>query len=146
MSHGVSTTLRRLTRFYAVGLLSLTVKLGILTLLVEWASWGYLWATALSVEAAIVHGFLWHHLWTWRDRRSCVEARDLLVRLLRHNAVTGALALLANLALMRLLVGTIGLHYLLAGGVATALAGLANYFIADSLVFVTPRRWREHTL
>ena len=132
--------LARFGRFNAVGVLSVTVKLGVLTALVEWAGAGYLVATALSVEAAILHGFFWHQFWTWGDRRDRLAGHQLVFRLVRYNAANGVLAVAVNLGLMGVLVGGFGLHYLPAAMIATVTAGLVNFLISDRFVFVRERR------
>jgi putative flippase GtrA len=100
------------------------------------AGLGYLLSTALSVEAAILHGFFWHHCWTWRERRLSVRLTDLLLRAVRYNLAVGILAFTVNLGIMRGLVEGFGVHYLLAGLVATVCAGLLNFLISDSFIFV----------
>ena len=35
----------------------------------------YLTATALAVELAVLNNFVWHQLWTWRDRPSLTLMR-----------------------------------------------------------------------
>jgi putative flippase GtrA len=44
----------------------------------------------------------------------------------------------ANLVAMRLLVDDLGLHYLAANLVATATAGIANFFLSELVVFIAP--------
>jgi putative flippase GtrA len=122
--------LRRFTRFNAVGILTLAAKLSVMAALRE-GGLHYLWATALATEVAILHGFLWHHHWTWRDR----GRSDLLRRLVQYNAGNGALAIAVNLAVMRALTGWLGLHYLPAVAAATAVAGAANYFLSDLVIW-----------
>lgn len=130
----------RLLRYNAVGALTVSLKLGTLTALQECTDFGYLLSTAASVELAIIHGFVWHHCWTWGDRRAGVGAGALAVRLLRYNLLNGNLALCSNLLVMQLLVGEWGIHYLLAGIAATAVAGITNYLLSDWAVFRAPLR------
>jgi putative flippase GtrA len=132
--------LLRFLRFNAVGLGNLTLKLALLSALVKAARLDYLPATAISVEAALLHGFFWHHFWTWRDRRGGLTTGDMLARLLRFHLVTGLVALAANLLVMRVLVGTLGLHYLPSAVAATAAAGTAGFFLSNALVFLVPSR------
>ena len=60
----------------------------------------YLLATALAVEAAVVHNFLWHERYTWADRVQ-PSWRKSLPRLLRFNLTTGGVSIAGNLALMK---------------------------------------------
>jgi putative flippase GtrA len=32
-------------------------------------------ATAVAVELAVLHNFVWHHCWTWRDWPSATSAK-----------------------------------------------------------------------
>lgn len=124
----------RWLKFNAVGALGIGVQLAILLALKSGLHFNYLPATALAVEAAVLHNFLWHERYTWADR---VEPswRKSLPRLLRFNLTTGAFSILGNLALMRLLVGLGGLNYMVASAIAIALCSLANFVVSDRVVF-----------
>ena len=123
-----------LLRFYTVGAVGVVVQLAALTILKSGLHLDYLPATALAVEAAILHNFFWHERWTWEDRtRSTGAGRT--GRLIRFHLTTGALSILGNLAFMELLVGRLGVPYLLANAIAIALCSVLNYLAADRLVF-----------
>jgi len=122
----------RFIRFNAVGVAGFAVQLAALWLLAG-AGLHYLAATAVAVEAAILHNFAWHERWTWRDRPAGGRARG--ARLARFHAVNGAVSLLGNLLLMPLLVGGAGLPVLLANLVASAACAAVNYAGADRIVF-----------
>lgn len=121
--------LLRWGRFNAVGGLGIVVQLATLAALKSGLGLDYLPATALAVEAAILHNFWWHQRWTWADR----PAASTAARLVRFNLTTGAASILSNLILMRLLTGY--LHYLAANLVAIAVTSIANYLLADRWVF-----------
>jgi putative flippase GtrA len=125
----------RFWRFNAVGLLGFAVQLGLLALLVQ-AGVHYLAATALAVEAAILHNFLWHERWTWRDRPGAGLTR--LARLARFHVVNGGVSLAGNMLLMPLLVGAGGLPVLAANGLAVLACAVVNFFGADRIVFLRP--------
>lgn len=61
-------TLRRWLVFNVVGGLGVVVQLSALAALTLEAGMHYLLATGLAVEIAVVHNFIWHQCWTWRDR------------------------------------------------------------------------------
>jgi putative flippase GtrA len=122
----------RFWRFNAVGMLGFAVQLGLLALLVR-LDVHYLVATAIAVEAAILHNFLWHERWTWRDRPGRGRAR--LARLGRFHVVNGGVSLAGNLLLMPLLVRGGGLPVLAANGVAVLACAAVNFVGADRLVF-----------
>lgn len=126
------TLARRAGRFYLVGALGLGVQLGAL-----WAFRGllntpYLLAAALAVELAVLHNFLWHERWTWADR---TPAAGCAGRLWRFHLSNGFLPLAVNLALMRLLAGEMGMHYLAAGTLGVAVCAVLNFSAAEWFVY-----------
>jgi putative flippase GtrA len=121
----------RWLKFNAVGAIGIGVQLAALFLLENALHVDYLLATALAVEAAILHNFLWHERFTWADRRS----RNRIARLARFNLTTGMFSLLGNLAAMKLLVGALGLPYLPANAAAVAACSLLNFLVSDRVVF-----------
>lgn len=122
----------RFWRFNAVGVLGFAVQLGVLALLVH-AGVHYLAATAIAVEAAILHNFAWHERWTWQDRPT--TGRPRLGRLARFHAVNGGVSLAGNLLLMPLLAGVYGLPVVPANAVAVLACAAINFLGADRLVF-----------
>jgi putative flippase GtrA len=124
--------LRRWLKFNAVGAIGILVQLAALAIFKGALRVPYLLATALAVETAVLHNFVWHELWTWRDRRG---EGGVPMRLLRFNLGNGAVSLLVNLVFMRLLVGRFHMQYLIANLIAIAAGSLANYLVSDTLVF-----------
>ena len=122
--------MRRWAIFNAVGALGFVVQLGILTLLLE-GGLHYVAATALAVEAAILHNFCWHRLWTWRDR----PKDSLLPTLGRFHLANGVISLAGNAAAMWALVGAAGMAPLPANLVAVAACAVGNFLISKRLVF-----------
>ena len=102
--------LLRWVKFNAVGALGVAVQLGTLALLVSGLRVDYLVATAVSVESAVMHNFIWHERFTWAERAT----NSRLVRFFAFNFSNGAISLLGNIALMKLLTGVVGLNYLAA--------------------------------
>ena len=99
----------------------------------------YLAATVIAVEAAVVHNFVWHEQFTWVDRTR-VEGlqpswRRSLPRLVRFNLTNGAVSIIGNLALMRVMVGQGHMNYLLANGIAIILCSVANFLVSEMWVF-----------
>ena len=92
----------------------------------------YLWATALAVEAAVLHNFLWHERWTWRGR---IPKQGVWLRLARFNLTTGMMSIVSNLVLMRLLVGQLHMQYLAANLLAIAATSIANFLLSEWFVF-----------
>jgi dolichol-phosphate mannosyltransferase len=123
----------RFLRFNLVGALGIAVQLLVLELLRR-AGVHYLVATVLAVEAAILHNFVWHERYTWRDRRD-VSRWESCARLLRFHLANGAVSLLGNALLMRWLVGELLLPVLPANLLAIAACGVLNFLLGDRLVF-----------
>ena len=127
--------MKRFLKYNAVGAMGLALKFAALVALVEWAGLGYLVAAAIAVEASVLHNFGWHLRWTFRDRSAGLSAREVCACLLRFHFGAGAVAMVANLGVMRLLVEGFGVHYFIANVAATIFAGLANFTLAELVVF-----------
>jgi len=121
----------RWLKFNAVGGVGLLVQLAALWLLERAAGVQYLVATVLAVEIAIVHNFVWHRLWTWRDHPPESVAR----RLLRFHLANGLVSLLANFILMALFAGALHVPLIPANLLSVGLAGLLNFALAEIWVF-----------
>jgi putative flippase GtrA len=152
-------TLIRWLKFNFVGAIGIAVQFAALFLLKSILHLNYLAATAISVEAAVVHNFVWHEKFTWADRikvdrvtidqvktdrittgriataNAYSSLRSSLLRFARFNLSTGAVSILGNLGLMKMLVGQGHMNYLLANAIAVVLCSLANFLVSDGWVF-----------
>jgi putative flippase GtrA len=126
-------TLRWL-KFNAVGALGIGVQLAVLLALKSGFHLNYLLATALAVEAAVVHNFLWHERYTWADRVR-PSWRKSPLRLLRFNLSTGGISIAGNLGLMKVLAGLDHMNYVAANAIAIALCSLVNFLVSNEYVF-----------
>ncbi len=63
-----AATLIRWCKFNLVGVIGILVQFAALFFLKSVMHCNYLAATALAVEAAVVHNFVWHERYTWADR------------------------------------------------------------------------------
>jgi putative flippase GtrA len=124
----------RWLKFNFVGGIGIGVQFGALFLLKRVLNFDYMFATAFAVEAAVVHNFVWHEQFTWADRVQPSWRRSL-ERFGRFNLTTGAVSIVGNLALMRVMVGEGHLNYLLANAIAIALCSIANFLVSDGWVF-----------
>ena len=88
----------------------------------------YLIATALAVETAVIHNFLWHERFTWADR-----AGAGFTRFLKFNLTTGLFSIGGNLLLMKLLVGLGHMNYLLANGIRSRHVRSSTFWSAMGL-------------
>jgi putative flippase GtrA len=80
-----AVTLIRWCKFNLVGAIGIFVQFAALFFLKSVMHCNYLVATALAVEVAVVHNFVWHERYTWADRvanPSGAKAQSLLTRLI----------------------------------------------------------------
>ena len=132
-----TSTFIRWCRFNFVGGIGIVVQFAALFLLKSVLHFNYLAATAIAVEAAVVHNFVWHEQFTWADRVKSNRAawRQSLPRLLRFHLGNGAVSILGNLALMKVMVGEGHMNYLAANAIAIVLCSLANFLVSNEWVF-----------
>jgi putative flippase GtrA len=130
-----SGLLIRWVKFNAVGLVGVGVQLTALDLLTKAAGVYYLVATPLAVETAVLHNFLWHERYTWRDRTTVQGGAGVLQRLLRFHLTNGLLSLVANTLLMRLLAGIWHVPLVAANSLCIVTCSLANFLMSHNLVF-----------
>jgi dolichol-phosphate mannosyltransferase len=131
--------LRRWIAFNLVGGLGILIQLFTLAALTAGVGLDYRLATGLAVELAVLHNFLWHERWTWRDRVG-QDTPGRWKRLLRFQIANGTLSLGGNLVLMQVLVGTWAMNYTLANVVSITLCSILNFLASDRLVFARTRR------
>ena len=124
----------RFGKFSLVGLIGFGMQLAVLSFLTR-DGMNYLLATGLAVESAILHNFIWHQRFTWADRGRPLFPHTLR-RLLRFQLSNGAISLLGNLLLMRLLVGSLRWPVIAANRVTVLGCSLANFLVSDEWVFV----------
>jgi putative flippase GtrA len=125
---------RRWSRFNLVGGIGIVLQLALLFLLKSVFHFSYLAATAVAVEATVVHNFLWHERYTWADRVQA-SRRESMQRLLRFNLTNGAVSIGGNLALMKVMVKFGHVNYLAANGITIALCSLVNFVVSNEYVF-----------
>ncbi len=126
--------LYRWLAFNSVGALGIVVQMSTLFLLVGTLDLNYLLATAIAVEAAVLHNFFWHENWTWADR--AIKCKDRWFRrLIFFHLANGLFSLVGNLVLMRLFVGGLGMNYVVANILAIALCAIMNFLAGDRFVF-----------
>lgn len=135
-SVSIKATFGRWLRFNAVGLVGVGVQIAVLALLARGFRWNVLLATALAVEAAVIHNYLWHERFTWRDRGLHVDLYQRFLRFLRFNIANGAVSLFGNVVLMYLFAEKLGIPLLRANLLAIGCCALVNFFVSDRFVFI----------
>jgi putative flippase GtrA len=123
-------------KFNAVGAIGIGVQLAALAVFRSLLKLDYLLATALAVEIAVIHNFLWHERFTWADRPAS-RVTHSLARLGKFNASNGAVSIVGNLVLMRLLRGELKFNYVTSNLFAIILCSLVNFLLGDRFVFDT---------
>ena len=121
----------RFLKFNGVGLAGFALQLGLLALLLS-LGLNYLVATGLAVELTVLHNFVWHERWTWKDRPAGTRRMH---RLWRFHAANGLVSLVGNILLMRLFVGVLGWPAVPANLLAVLLCSLVNFTASDRFVF-----------
>jgi putative flippase GtrA len=134
---GGTHLIRRWFAFNGVGMIGVGVQLTALAVLTRTTGLHPVVATALAVETAILHNFLWHQRWTWRDRPSR-SPRAALVRLARFHAFNGLISLVGNVAIVALLT-PLGMGPVAASAIAIAVCSLVNFMTSEMVVFKTAR-------
>jgi putative flippase GtrA len=133
----------RWVKFNIVGAVGVLVQLAGLWVLIHVFRCNYLVATALAVETAVVHNFLWHQRFTWADRVG-QRGRETAVRFLQFNLANGSVSIVGNLLLMGVFVGGLHLRVLLANVLSILACSGVNFCLSEVYVFraraISPRR------
>jgi putative flippase GtrA len=130
------TTARRWLKFNFVGLIGIGVQLLALFLLKSALHMNYLFATALAIEAAVVHNFLWHERFTWADR----AAKTRFAQFIKFNLTNGAISIFGSVLLMTFFAGNLRIPYLAANLMTIGCCSVFNFLASDRLVFRLVRR------
>lgn len=124
----------RLARFSLIGLLGAVLQLSLLQLMTQYVHLNGLVAAAAAVEITLLHNFLWHEKFTWRDRSSkCLPQR--MTRLWRFHLGNGFISLFGNTVLIYCLAERLKLPVLSSAIAAIGLCSLANFLLADRWVY-----------
>ena len=130
----MTTSFRLWMKFNTVGMFGMGVQLIVLTALKTGLKVGYLAATVIAVETAVLHNFVWHERWTWVERTRARTA-GVLDRLLRFHLANGLISIGGNVLMMWVLVSKFGVHYFLANIAAIGTCAVLNFAASDRLVF-----------
>jgi putative flippase GtrA len=122
-------------RFAGVGLIGWGVQVVALFGLTS-AGVHYVLATALAVEFTVLHNFVWHELYTWRNTRA-TSAAAVAVRLLRFNVTTAVVSIVGNVMLTALLVECLHVVPAVANALAVPVLSIVNYAIASRWIFAS---------
>jgi putative flippase GtrA len=112
--------------------MGMVVQLVSLALLDRWTVGHYLCATAAAIELALLHNFVWHLHYTWRDRR---DNSAILSQLVRFHLSNGLVSFLGNLALIPIIVHGAHIPLLVSNGVAILCCSIVNFFLGNNWAF-----------
>jgi putative flippase GtrA len=124
----------RFGKFNLVGVLGAALQLLLIWLLTKPLRLPAIAATPLAVEIVVLHNFVWHQRFTWRDRQ-LNNMREKMARLWRFHLGNGLVSLLGNTALIYLLVDCFNLPIIPASIAAIIACSLLNFVIADRWVY-----------
>jgi putative flippase GtrA len=125
-------TFIRWGKFNLVGAIGMVVQLAALALFNRCTAGHYLYASAAAVEITLLHNFVWHLHYTWRDRR---DNSAMMSQLMRFHLSNGLVSMLGNLALMRILVDNAHLPVLAANCLAILCCSVVNFCLGDYYAF-----------
>ncbi|MGD0295299.1 MAG: GtrA family protein [Terracidiphilus sp.] len=122
----------RWCKFNLVGAAGMAVQLASLAFFNRCFAGHYLAASAAALELTLLHNFVAHLHYTWRDRR---DSSALFAQLLRFHLSNGLVSMLGNLALMRLLVGVAHLPLLVSNTIAILCCSILNFCLGHNWAF-----------
>lgn len=130
---------RRLGRFSLVGLMGAAVQLVLLSVLTKCFRVLGVVATPVAVEITILHNFIWHQRFTWRDR-GANGFRQVALRLWRFHAGNGLISLCGNTLLMYCLADRLRAPAVPSAMAAIGVCSLVNFLLADRWVYANTSR------
>ena len=133
----------RWCRFNLVGAAGSVVQLTTLAVLNRCFPHRYLVCSAVAIEITLIHNFMWHLHYTWRDRGPDTST---LSRLGRFQFGNGLISLFGNVVLVRLLVGEAHLPIVVSNGIAILCCSMSNYAIGQCWVFRKPKETASEML
>jgi putative flippase GtrA len=130
-------TFIRWGKFNLVGAMGVVVQLAALALFNHWMAGRYLYASAAAIEFTLLHNFIWHLHYTWRDRR---DNTIPLCQFVRFHLSNGSVSMLGNLCLMRLLVCEVRLSLLVSNVIAILCCSIMNFCLGNNWAFTATRK------
>jgi putative flippase GtrA len=97
----------------------------------RWAGISPAVATAIAVEAALLHNFVWHEVWTWRG----VSGVSRWTRLWRFHAASGSISIVSNVIFTMAFKNSLAIPLLAANVMAVGVTAILNFAVAEVWVF-----------
>ena len=136
----LSTTSARMAftrwcRFNLVGVIGMAFQLALVAMLGRLLPARPMLVTATALELTLLHNFLWHQRYTWRERGGEQRVSEAIARLRRFHLSNGTVSFAGNLVLVRLLMTHSRMPLTLATGVAIVFCSLVNFLLGERWVF-----------
>lgn len=125
---------RRWLKFNIVGAIGIAVNMGAFAFFYGALGVNKVAANALAVEIAVLHNFVWHERFTWKEMPRGTRG-EVLARLFRFHLGNGLVSLVGGVLLMRLLAGTFHINPYLANLLSIGGCALANFAVSEWFVF-----------
>jgi putative flippase GtrA len=116
--------------------MGMAVQLGALAFLNRLAPRHYLVTTAIAIEVTLLHNFVWHMHYTWKDRTE----GSAWTQLVRFQLANGVVSMVGNLVLMRLLVRDARMPVVAANAIAILCCSLLNFLLGNTWAFAPAPR------
>jgi len=153
-------TFLRWSKFNLVGAVGMAVQLGALAILNRMWPGHCVIATAAALELTLVHNFVWHLNFTWRDRFPTLSAQPphgrrpvhggpgdalrmghpngcgiVAGQLIKFHLANGLISMIGNLALMPVLVEGADIPVVAANAIAILCCSIVNFCLGNDWVF-----------
>ena len=125
-------TMIRWGKFNLVGGIGMVVQLAAFAFFNRLLADHFLYASIAAIELTLLHNFVWHLNYTWRDRR---HTSGVAAQLLRFHLSNGLVSMLGNLALMRVLIQNARLPLLDSSCIAILGCSAVNFCLGNSWAF-----------
>jgi dolichol-phosphate mannosyltransferase len=129
---------KRFGRFSAVGLMGAAIQLLLLYFATKEFGLPSVAAMPVAAEIALLHNFVWHERFTWRDRSvlRTTSLREIAARLWRFHIASGLISLGGNTMAMYFLVQRLEVPAMPAAIAAMVLCSVVNFLATDRWVYV----------
>jgi putative flippase GtrA len=129
---------KRFGRFSAVGLMGAVIQLLLLYFGTKEFGLPSVAAMPVAAEIALLHNFVWHERFTWRDRGllRTVTPGEIAARLWRFHIASGVISLGGNTVAMYFLVQRFEIPAMPAAIAAMILCSVVNFLATDRWVYV----------
>jgi dolichol-phosphate mannosyltransferase len=136
MTHPEMTRLlqKRFGRFSAVGLMGAVIQLLLLYFATKEFGLPSVAAMPVAAEVALLHNFIWHERFTWRDRAT--SPGEIAARFWRFHIASGLISLGGNTVAMYFLVRRLEVPAMPAAVAAMVLCSVVNFLATDRWVYV----------